>query len=104
MIARKTQDEIITTALKRPGVKKAYDDLEEEFVLLKEMLGARQRASKTQEEVASSMHTTTSVIGRLETGGGNRMHSPTVATLRRYAKALGCKLSIKFIQEKHHRS
>ncbi len=97
MAVRKTHDKIVKTALKRPGVKKAYDNLEEEFDLLREMLNARQRARKTQEEIAKSMHTTTSVIGRLETGGGSRRHSPTVATLHRYARALGCKLSIKFI-------
>lgn len=100
MATGKAHDKIVKTALKRPGVKKAYDDLEEEFALLKEILKARHRAKKTQEEIARSMHTTTSVIGRLETGGGSRGHSPTVATLRRYAKALGCKLDIKFIPKK----
>jgi len=96
----RTHDELVQKALKKPGVKREYDALEEEFILLNEMLKARQRAGKTQEDVANAMHTTPSVVGRLETGGGKKHHSPTLATLKKYAEALGCKLSIKFIQQK----
>lgn len=35
----------------------------------------------------------------LETGGGNKRHSPTIATLRKYANALGGKLSIKLVRQ-----
>jgi len=41
------------------------------------------------------MNTTTSIVGRLETGGGSRKHSPTLETLRRYASAFGYELQIK---------
>ena len=85
--------ELVEKALARPGVKRAYDALEDEFALLNAVLEARLNADKTQEEVAKAMHTTTSVVGRLETGKGN----PTLSTLRRYAKALGCMLDIRFI-------
>lgn len=93
---RKTHEDLVKAALSKPAVKKAYDELEEEFALLKEAVRIRSQIGKTQEEVAKAMGTTTSVVGRLETGGGKR-HSPTLATLRRYAKALNCDLQLRFI-------
>ena len=50
-------------------LRKAYDLLKDEFELLDAMIHARHEAGKTQREVAEAMKTTTSVIGRLETGG-----------------------------------
>jgi hypothetical protein len=97
MLYRKTRDELAKKALKSPGVRKAYDDLEAEFVLLREMIKVRYIAGKTQEEVAKSMGTTTSVVGRLETCGNRQRHSPTLATLRRYARALGYDLQLRFV-------
>ena|SRR3990167_908968 len=92
---------LVAQAMKRPGVKKAYDELEEEFTLLEILVHARQVAGKTQAEVAREMGTTTSVIGRLESAGGKQQHSPTLSTLRRYAKALGYQLSIKLVGAHH---
>ncbi len=95
-----THERLKQIALKKADVKKEYHALKEEFDLLEEMIKARLKAGKTQEEVAKKMKTSTSVIGRLETGGGKNRHSPTIETLRKYAKALGCDLKIKFVQ--HH--
>ncbi|MBP9743688.1 MAG: helix-turn-helix transcriptional regulator [Burkholderiales bacterium] len=86
-----THEEMINIMLSDPEVKKAYDELEPEF----ELLSARLKAGKTQEEVAKLMHTTKSVVSRLEHSGGKKNHSPSVDTLRRYAQALGCKLTIQ---------
>jgi len=97
---KKIHAELVNKALKKPGVKAAYDELDEEFFLLKEMIKARNKAGKTQADLAKAMHTTTSVIGRLETGGGKKQHSPTLATLRKYARALNCKLQIKLVSQK----
>ena len=91
---------LVEQAIKRPGVRQAYDELEEEFALLETLVQARQTAGKTQAEVAKEMGTTTSVIGRLESAGGKQQHSPTLSTLRRYAKALGYQLSIKLVMSK----
>ncbi len=88
-----SHDEMVKKALKKAGVRLAYDALEEEFQLLEKAVAARQRVKKTQEQIAKAMHTTTSAVGRLEIGRGN----PTLSTLRRYAKAVGCRLEIKFI-------
>ena len=91
---------LVEKALKRPGVKKAYDELEEEFYLLATLIQARQVAGKTQAEVAKAMGTTTSVVGRLESSGGKKRHSPTLVTLQRYAHALGYILKLKLVAEK----
>lgn len=99
-MSRNTHEKLKKIALKRPGVKKEYDALEDEFSLLEEMLKARLKAGKTQEAVAKIMKTTTSVVGRLETGGGKRKHSPTIETLRNYARAVNCDIKIKFVQHK----
>lgn len=70
--------------------------MKEEFDLFEAMIKARLEAGKTQEDVAKEMKTSTSVVGRLETGGGTRKHSPTFESLRRYAKAVNCNLIITF--------
>lgn len=97
-MTKRTHDQLKKAALKSKGVKSAYDALNEEFSLLEEMIKARLEAGKTQDEVAKAMKTTTSAVGRLETGGGKHQHSPTVQTLRKYARALNCGLQIKFVK------
>src|SRR6266849_8100138 len=84
-------------ALRRPEVKKAYDDLAEEFAFLDEILKARAESGLTQAEVAARVGTTQSAIARLESAAPK--HSPSIATLRRYARALGYKLEIRLIKE-----
>ena len=89
-------ESFITKAKKREGFKKAYDDLEEEYALVKEMLTARARLGLSQEAVAELMGTTKSAISRLEAAG---KHAPSVTTLKKYAHAVGCHLEIKFVPE-----
>lgn len=84
-------------ALKRPAVRKAYDALEDEFAFLDEVLKARSAAGLTQAEVARRVGTTQSAIARLESGA--RKHSPSIATLQRYARALGYRLEIKLVKQ-----
>jgi transcriptional regulator with XRE-family HTH domain len=83
-------------AFRRADVRKAYDELEEEFAFLDEVLRARARAGLTQAEVAKRVGTTQSAIARLESGAGR--HSPSIATLQRYARALGFRLEIKLVR------
>lgn len=100
-MSRKTHEELVKQALSKSNIKKAYDDLEEEFTLLRKVVKMRHESGKTQEDIAIAMGTTTSAVGRLETGGGKQKHSPTLATLRKYAQALGCDLQLQFV---HHRA
>ncbi len=85
-----------TKALRRPGVKAAYVALEDEFQFLDEILKARLATGLTQSEVAARCGTTQSAIARLESGA--RRHSPSIATLQRYAKALGYSLELKLVK------
>jgi len=85
-------------ALARPDVRDAYDALEAEFAFLDEVLKARAEAGLTQAEVAERVGTTQSAIARLESGATK--HSPSIATLQRYAKALGYRVEVKFVKER----
>lgn len=83
-------------ALARPDVKKAYDELAEEFAFLDQVLKARAEAGLTQAEVAARVGTTQSAIARLESAESK--HSPSIATLQRYADALGYKVEIRLVK------
>lgn len=80
--------------MKRPGYAKAYNALADEFAVLGELLRARQAAGMTQADVADSMGVAQATVARLESSAGSRRHAPSVATLRRYADAVGCDLHI----------
>ena len=87
-------------ASKRRGFREAYDALEVEYALAREMLSARSRAGLTQEAVAGRMGTTKSAVSRLEAAG---KHAPSVASLKKYAEAVGCKLKIELVPERAKR-
>jgi transcriptional regulator with XRE-family HTH domain len=90
-----THEKMVKRMLSEPSVKAEYDAQAEEFALLDELLRARKRAGLTQAEVAARMGTKTPAVARLESGGGSQRHSPSIATLRRYAEAVGCRLEIR---------
>lgn len=85
-----------TRAFARPEVKKAYDNLAEEFAFLDEVLKARSESGLTQAEVAARIGTTQSAIARLESA--ELKHSPSIATLQKYAKALGYKVQVRLVK------
>nr|WP_234026741.1 helix-turn-helix transcriptional regulator [Melaminivora suipulveris] len=61
------------------------------------LLQARSEASLTQEEVAVRMGTTKSAVSRLEASLRSPTHSPSFATLRKYAHACGKQLVITMV-------
>jgi transcriptional regulator with XRE-family HTH domain len=85
-----------TKALARPGVRRAYAELDDEFQVLDEILKARAASGLTQAQVAARAGTTQSAIARLESGAGR--HSPSIATLRRYASAIGYRLEVRLVK------
>jgi len=93
-----THKELKARALERADVKTEYDRLDEEFRFLDEFLKARAAAGVTQAEVAERIGTTQSAVARLESGRGK--HSPSIATLEKYAHALGCRLELRLVKEK----
>jgi transcriptional regulator with XRE-family HTH domain len=92
-----THKELKSRALARADVKAEYAKLDEEFTLLDEFLRARASAGITQAEVADRIGTTQSAVARLESGKGK--HSPSLATLQKYAHALGCRLELRLVKE-----
>lgn len=88
---------MLEEAYKRPGFKEAYEALELEYDIAQQMLRARSRAGLTQDAVAAKMGTTKSAVSRLE---GVGKHRPSIATLKRYAEAVGCDLSVKLVPQK----
>ena len=87
----------ITKAKLRPGFTQAWDALEEEYAALETLLSARKTAGLTQEQLADRMGTTKSAISRLESSLRNEKHSPSFATLKKYANACGKKLVVQFV-------
>lgn len=85
-------------ALARADVRDAYDALGAEFAFLDEVLKARAEAGLTQAQVAMRVGTTQSAIARLESGA--LKHSPSIATLQKYANALGYRVEVKFVKER----
>jgi ribosome-binding protein aMBF1 (putative translation factor) len=82
--------------LANPAVKAAYDALEDEYTALRAILSARREAGLTQAQIAERMGTTASAVSRLEASLSSEKHSPSFATLRKYAAACGKKLVISF--------
>jgi DNA-binding XRE family transcriptional regulator len=75
----------------------AHDALKDEFAALEALLAARKSAGLTQTQVAARMGVSQPVLARIEGSLGSRKHSPSLATLRRYAEACGKKLVIRMI-------
>jgi len=94
----KTHDEMVGEWMRDPPFVQEYDGLEQEFALFDELLRAHKEAGLTQAEVARRMATQPSVVARLEAGGGRKKHSPSLATLQRYAEAVGCRLEIRMVR------
>ena len=92
-----TLEQFRAKAFERSEVRQAYDELDEEFSFLDEVLKARAAAGLTQAQVAERIGTTQSAIARLESPSGR--HSPSVATLQRYARALGCRLELRLVRQ-----
>ena len=78
--------------LRDPAYRETYDELAPEFRLARALIEARTNAGLTQAQLAARMHTTQSVVARLESG---RAH-PSTRTLENFAKAAGARLKISF--------
>jgi transcriptional regulator with XRE-family HTH domain len=83
-------------ALARSEVKREYNRLAGEFEFLDEILKARVSVGLSQADVAARIGTTQSAVARLESPVGK--HSPSIATLQRYASALGYRLQVRLVK------
>lgn len=91
-----THDQIIAKLMRRPGVQKEVERIEhEEGALLDLLLKARHAAGLTQAQVAERMGTQPPSVARLERSLATGKHSPSLATLRKYAEACGKELVVQ---------
>lgn len=93
----KALNQFKSQALARPEVKREYDRLGEEFAFIDEILKARAKTGLSQADVAARIGTTQSAVARLESPAGK--HSPSIATLQRYASAIGYRLQVRLVKE-----
>ncbi len=92
--------ELVKKALSDEQVKAEYDRLEPEYALLDELLRAKKASGLTQKEIAERMGTKPPAISRLMNSLGKDKNSPSIATLRKYAKACGMELKIKLEEQR----
>jgi len=83
--------------MKKPGFRLAYESMNEEFAALDALLEARRTAGLTQAQVAARMGVKQSALARIESSLAHGRHSPSLATLRKYAKAVGRRLEIRLV-------
>lgn len=78
--------------LKNPKVRKEYEKLQPEFILVSSLIEARIMSKMTQEEVAKRAGIPQSTIARAE---GLTHGIPKLSTLKKIADALDSRLVIK---------
>lgn len=94
----RTHDQVVSKLMRRPGVRKEVERIErDEGALLDLLLKARHEAGLTQAQVAERMGTLPPAVARLERALATGKHSPSLATLRKYAHAVGKDLVLKLV-------
>jgi len=78
--------------LKNPEVRRLYEETQPEYEIARALIRARLEQKMTQRELARKMHTTQSVISRVE----QARTSPSISFLKRLAAALNTTLSVQF--------
>jgi DNA-binding XRE family transcriptional regulator len=79
-------------ALQNKDVEKEYNALKPLFAIKKQLVAARIAKGLTQDDIAKKIGTSKSNISRLESL--NNSYMPNLATLMKYAEALGMRLDI----------
>ena len=74
-----------------PEVKKAYDDLDFEFEIIKAIIRMRAKKKLTQRELARKIGVAQPALARFEAGRTN----PTLAFLKKVTEGLGLKLTVR---------
>lgn len=93
-----THEEMVAKMLQNPAVRTEVERLErEEMPMLDAILQARIEAGLTQAQVAERMGTKAPAVARLEAALISGKPSPSLATLRKYAAALGKRVQVQFV-------
>jgi len=76
---------------KRPGVRKAYAEMQPEFQIIRKLALARAKKGFSQRKLAQKIGITQSALARFETGNIN----PTLSFVQKITNGLGLKLLVK---------
>lgn len=78
-------------SIKRPGVRKAMEEVDIEFQLIEAIIKKRVQKKLTQKALAEEIGVTQSALARFESGRGN----PTLSFLQKITAGLGLRLMVK---------
>ena len=87
----KTLAQFKKEAFKRPGVRKAYTEMQPEIQIIRALIISRNKKGMSHREFAKKIGITQSALARFETGGTN----PTLSFLQKITSGLGLKLLVK---------
>ncbi len=87
----KTLEDFKKEAFKRPGVRKAYAEMQPEFQIIRALIISRNKRGMSQRKLAQKIGITQSALARFETGNVN----PTLSFVQKIINGLGLKLVIK---------
>ena len=78
-------------AFKRPGVRKAYIEMQPEFQIIRNLALARMKKKLNQRQLAKKIGVTQSALARFESGKVD----PRLTFLKKVTSGLGLKLVVK---------
>lgn len=89
-------DKYFNERMKDPEFRRAYDELEPEFAIIKQIIDLRLKRKMTQTELARRAGTPQPSIARLESRGQVK----NLDYLRRIAKALNARVEVRLVPSK----
>lgn len=92
-----TPKQMRAAALTKSDVKAEFENTAVDYALPDEFLKARTVQGLTQAQVAQRIGSDQSAVARMELAKGK--HSPSLATLSKYADALECRLEVRLIRK-----
>lgn len=87
----KTLAQFKKEAFKRPGVRKAYEQMQPEMKIIKALIVSRNTKGMSQRKLAQKIGVTQSALARFETGNTN----PTLSFIQKITNGLGLKILVK---------
>ena len=87
----KTLEQFKKEAFKRPGVRKAYEEMQPEIQIIRALIVSRNKKGMSQRKLAQKIGITQSALARFESGRIN----PTLSFLQKITSGLGLKLLVK---------
>jgi HTH-type transcriptional regulator/antitoxin HipB len=87
----KTLAQFKKEAFKRPGMRKAYAEMQPEFQIIRKLALARAKKKLSQRDLAKKIGVTQSALARFESGNVN----PTLSFLKKVTSGLGLQLLVR---------